>query len=463
MEGQVLGGKYRVEKLLGQGGMGSVYLAENPDIGRKVAIKLLRAQYADDPETLTRFKNEARAAAAIGHPGIVEVLDMGTTEDGSPYIVMERLVGETLRERLQRERTLPPLEAGVLVARVLDILAAAHDKGVIHRDLKPDNLFLQSDPVGGLKILDFGISKFKAMGDVQVTRTNTVMGTPLYMSPEQAKGAKDVNFPSDLYSMGAILYEAMSGQPPFPGESYNEVLARVLTEPLRPLHALRPDIPPDLAAALYKLLEKEPHARFSNARAAALALRSTIPVSSGGTSTVPWVTTGAYVPVAPQAQPLSLYPEYAQPTLPPQTPYVPPVGPVHISSPGLIGDTTASAHPVTHDTPHVVAPLPLLVQASNVLSAPDPSQQAVVQKGQGMSAGTKVALGIGIGAGAKVAIGLLLLATVVGGGCLVGVGWWATHGSSGTGTTIHLEAHPNPRGPDPAYGRAVNAGDVPGQ
>jgi serine/threonine-protein kinase len=268
--GAMLAGKYRVEQQLGEGGMGAVFLAENTDIGRKVAIKVLHADFAQNEQLLTRFRLEARAAAAIGHPGIVDILDMGTTADGSAFIVMERLDGETLGGRLTRVGRLGAAEAARVTADVLEALAAAHAKGIIHRDLKPDNVFLVQRPVAITKVLDFGISKLQGSEDVALTRTGTVMGTPLYMSPEQARGAKDVGPPTDLYSAGAMLYHALTGAPPFTGDTYNEVLAKVLLDEPRPLAEARPGLPASLVRLVDALLHKEAHERPSAREAAAL-------------------------------------------------------------------------------------------------------------------------------------------------------------------------------------------------
>jgi serine/threonine-protein kinase len=268
--GSLLGGKYRIEKLLGEGGMGAVYLAENLDIGRKVAIKVLHANLAKDEQLLVRFRQEARATAAIGHPGIVDVLDMGTTENGAAFIVMERLEGETLGDRLDRVGRLSVPEAARILGEILDALAAAHGKGIVHRDLKPDNVFLTER---GSKILDFGISKLQTAEEVRLTRTGVVMGTPLYMSPEQARGAKDLGPASDLYSIGAILYHALTGAPPFRGDSYNEVLAQVLTDAPQPLAKRRSEVPVALSALCDSLLAKTASGRPPNAHAARAALR----------------------------------------------------------------------------------------------------------------------------------------------------------------------------------------------
>lgn len=261
----MLAGKYRLDQLLGEGGMGSVWLGENTDIGRAVAIKFLHADLAADQEMMSRFRMEARAAAAIGHPGIVDVLDMGRDEAGA-FIVMERLEGETLGDRLDRIGVLPLDEALQIVAQVADALAAAHEKGVIHRDLKPDNLFLVSRPVPAVKILDFGISKFRRGEDLGLTRTGVVMGTALYMSPEQARGARDINHSADIFSLGAILYHALVGSPPFDGESYNEVIAKVLTEHHVPLQQCLPNAPPALAALVDAMLDKDWMRRPQSAR-----------------------------------------------------------------------------------------------------------------------------------------------------------------------------------------------------
>jgi serine/threonine protein kinase len=278
--GDILNEKYRIEELLGQGGMGAVYLAENQDVGRKVAIKVMRPEFAANGEALARFRREARAAGAIGHPGIVDVFDMGTSAQGAPFIVMEHLQGQTLRQRSAMPPPLTVAQAVTFVIEVLEVLEAAHAAGVIHRDLKPDNLFVVEKPRAGVKILDFGVSKFREGPAASVTQTGQVMGTPLYMAPEQARGSRDAGVASDLYSMGAILYEVLSGRPPFPGESYTEVLAKLLTETLPPLAEIRSDLSPALRGAVERLLQKDPAARFSSAAETAAALRQCLDETS---------------------------------------------------------------------------------------------------------------------------------------------------------------------------------------
>ncbi len=270
--GALIAHKYRIESLLGRGGMGAVYLATNEDLGRHVAIKVLLPQFAKDETLLKRFRQEARTAAAIGHPGIVDVLDLGTTEDGSPFIVMEALEGETLGARIVRERRLPVAAALHVVALALDALAAAHEKGVLHRDLKPDNLFLVARPVPGAKLLDFGISKLAGTDDIELTHTGTVLGTVLFMAPEQARGARNAGPASDIYSIGAILFHALTGRPPFTGLTYNEVLEKVFTQQAPSVTAFRGDIPPELALLIDRMLAKDPASRPASARDASATL-----------------------------------------------------------------------------------------------------------------------------------------------------------------------------------------------
>jgi len=219
-------------------------------------VKVMLKETAADEESVARFRTEARAAAAIGHPGIAEVIDFGVTPEGGAYLVMEYLEGETLGGRLRRAGPLDVETVGWLADELLSAVAAAHGKGVIHRDLKPDNVFLADQPRRAVKILDFGVSKFRQPGDVSLTKTGTVMGTPAYMSPEQARGSKTVGPATDLYAVGAILYEALTGAAAFSGESYNEILAKVLTEPYAPLAQIRSDVPPALVALVDRLLAK---------------------------------------------------------------------------------------------------------------------------------------------------------------------------------------------------------------
>jgi serine/threonine protein kinase len=261
-------GNYRSISLLGEGGMGAVYLAEHPDIGRKVAVKVLRSEFSRDEQLLGRFLNEARAANAIRHPNIIEILDSGTTEQGMPYLVMELLEGEVLAGRMRRLGRLPLPTALEFTYQTASAVGAAHRKSIVHRDLKPDNLFIvpdENDPARErIKVLDFGIAKLQvhAMGDSVKTRTGTLMGTPVYMSPEQAMGTKEVDHRSDIYSLGVILFEMVCGKPPFFSQGFGELVHLHLNVPPPPPRTLVPSLPLPMESLILKMLAKRPEDRF---------------------------------------------------------------------------------------------------------------------------------------------------------------------------------------------------------
>jgi serine/threonine protein kinase len=277
--GAIFAEKYRVDGVLGKGGMGVVYAATNLAVGRRVAIKVMDTGDADDEtraDLLHRFRLEAQAAALIEHPGIVDVLDMGETAQGAPFIVMEFLEGATLKATLKQLKVMTPGQAVAAVAPVLEALAAAHQAGVIHRDIKPANVFLCTRPRRVVKVLDFGISRFGAGSGL--TQTGVAMGTPQYMSPEQVKGERSVGPESDLYSVGAVLYYLLTGAAPFSTEGGEmATLARVLTEAHTPLQAVRPDLPPALAQLVDGLLVKDQARRERDAAKVRNALLSLAP------------------------------------------------------------------------------------------------------------------------------------------------------------------------------------------
>jgi len=259
-------GNYRVTSLLGEGGMGVVYLAQHPVIGRKVAIKLLHAVLARDQDIVSRFFNEARAIHMIAHENIVEILDFGQTTDGQPYFIMEYLTGESLSEAVGRG-PMPPDDVENIGAQMCRALGAAHAKGIVHRDLKPHNVQLVDKGDGALhvKILDFGVAKILASPDGAQsvkTRTGSLMGTPLYMSPEQCKGAGTLDHRTDIYSLGVMLFEMLAGRPPFIAEGVGELFAKHMLEEPPSLIELAPRTPPHMAAAIMKSLAKEPRDRF---------------------------------------------------------------------------------------------------------------------------------------------------------------------------------------------------------
>ena len=211
-EGSVLNNKYRLIRLLGKGGMGAVYLGQHIIIGKSVAVKFLHAEFAAKKEVVKRFYREAQAAAAIGHDNIIDVLDVGISDTGEPYLVMEYLEGESLAALIQRKGVLDLSCACGIMEPVLQALFAAHSKGIVHRDLKPENIFLAHRPGGvpKIKLIDFGISKVTQAGSGEkLTQTGSVMGTPAYMSPEQARGSSDLDHRADIYSTGVILYEML--------------------------------------------------------------------------------------------------------------------------------------------------------------------------------------------------------------------------------------------------------------
>ncbi|MDI1430374.1 serine/threonine protein kinase [Polyangium sorediatum] len=269
-EGAIIDGKYRIVRLLGRGGMGVVYVAENLRVKRQVAIKVLsRAATELHGDALVRFEREAQAAGQIGSDHIVEVLDLGTTEQGDRFMVMELLEGETLKERAKRGRI--SIDKIVeLFRQLLDGLEAAHAAGIIHRDLKPDNVFLQKKKAGHddwVKILDFGISKFSGMSGeaAQHTRTGVVMGTPFYMSPEQARAASSVDARSDLYTVAVMLYEMLTGQVPFSGETFAELMFKIVFESQPHPKAVSPMLDDEICGIVVKGMHRDPAARFQSA------------------------------------------------------------------------------------------------------------------------------------------------------------------------------------------------------
>jgi len=267
--GQILAGKLRLVGLLGTGGMGAVYAAEHLQLGKRVAVKFLRADQLTDQESVQRFSQEARAAAAIGHRGIIDVYDIGTSDDGAPYLVMELLEGESLGQAIERTPVFPVDLAVWVMLRVLSALRAAHETGIVHRDLKPDNVFLVG-PRGtpdDVKLLDFGISKMVGEGDRKLTGPGVAVGTVDYMAPEQARGAKDLDHRVDVWAAGVILYQLVTGRHPFgeASDSYLEILSRILSQaPVAP-RVRRPDLPEGLEAAILKALAKDRDRRCATA------------------------------------------------------------------------------------------------------------------------------------------------------------------------------------------------------
>lgn len=263
MIGSVVG-NYHVQRTIGRGGMGTVYEAVQQPIGRKVALKVLHSEYANDPDVLKRFFNEARAANLINHPSIVQVSDYGQLPSGAAYLVMEYLTGETLAERLSTSPgRLSPELAQHMAWQLASALSAAHAAGIVHRDLKPGNIMLTPDAVmpGGLrvKILDFGIAKLAERGDSRPnTRTGSVLGTPAYMAPEQCKGELFVDGKTDVYALGVILFEVLAGKPPFSAPNDLALLNMQVSDDPPNLQQKAPRVPSVLANWIHKMLKKKP-------------------------------------------------------------------------------------------------------------------------------------------------------------------------------------------------------------
>jgi serine/threonine protein kinase len=310
--GQEVGG-YVIDGELGHGGMGVVYAATHPVIGKRAAIKLLRAELSRDPQAVERFINEARAVNAIGHPNIVDIFAFGTLPDGRSYCVMDLLVGESLRTRIKRGNV-HISEAASILDETASALTAAHAAGIIHRDLKPDNIFMaaMADRYPEVKLLDFGLAKLAPRPGAQIrTITGSVLGTPAYMSPEQARASGDVDHRTDLYSLGVVAYELLSGQVPFKKQSSIDTLLAHQEDPVPPLLERVPTLPEELVQLVEALLSKEPDGRPTLA-----AMRAVLKRLKG--TKIPTMT-AAGLPMAPITTNMAAEPELSMQSLGPAT------------------------------------------------------------------------------------------------------------------------------------------------
>lgn len=288
--GDVLAGKYRIERVLGQGGMGVVVSAHHLQLDERIAIKFLLPQALDSAEAVARFAREARAAVKIKSEHVARVIDVGTLETGSPYMVMEYLHGHDLGALVQDRGALPVEDATDYVLQACEAIAEAHSLGIVHRDLKPQNLFLthRADGSSCIKVLDFGISKVSSPGttgsgsrpEMSMTKTTAVMGSPLYMSPEQMTSARDVDARTDIWALGVILYELLTGRVPFFADTVPQLCAMILQAAAPPLRNFRPDAPEGLQNVLLRCLEKDPLRRHRNVAELATALLPFAPRSS---------------------------------------------------------------------------------------------------------------------------------------------------------------------------------------
>jgi serine/threonine-protein kinase len=276
--GTVFDGKYRVERVLGCGGMGVVLAATHLKLDQPVAIKVVLPELAGNPEVVERFLREGRAAVKIRSEHVARVMDVESTEDGTPYMVMEYLEGSDLSQVVEKRGALPVTESVGHVLQACEAVAQAHALGIVHRDLKPANLFLTTGADGQpfIKVLDFGISKVGAgspvSSDHKLTRTASMMGSPAYMAPEQMRSTRTVDARADVWAMGAILYELLLARPPFNGTTIADLLVTIIQDAHAPIHNTRAEVPPSLDAVVSRCLEKDPERRFPSMAELATAL-----------------------------------------------------------------------------------------------------------------------------------------------------------------------------------------------
>jgi serine/threonine-protein kinase len=285
--GEIIARKYQVESILGSGGVGVVVAARHVQLGERVALKFLHPEAVSSQTDMARFLREARAAVRLKNEHVARVIDVGTLENGCPYIVMEFLTGTDLAALIEHVGSVAPTDAADYVLQASEAVAEAHALGIVHRDLKPSNLFLTERADGSplVKVLDFGIAKTMVdaelgVGHQELTKTRTVLGSPMYMSPEQVRNSKSVDQRSDVWSLGIVLYELLSGTVPFDGDTATGVVAAVLSDPPPPLLSRKPDLPQGLVYAVERCLQKQREHRFQNVAELAEALAPFAPEHS---------------------------------------------------------------------------------------------------------------------------------------------------------------------------------------
>ncbi len=269
--GQLVAGKFRLDAMIGRGGMGSVWSATHVGLGHRLAIKLIAREFVRSSEALRRFDAEAKAAARLQSRHVVQVFDNGTLDDGTPYIAMELLAGENVSDRITRAGPLSLSEAVEVMGQCCKALGRAHAAGIVHRDIKPDNIFLAREPdedADVVKILDFGVAKMAIgfEGGSQVTVTGALLGTPLFMSPEQIRGSRGIDHRTDLYSLGLVFYTMVTGQLAISGETFGDILIKICTEPLPSLTAAAPSLPYGMEAWFRRVCAREPDGRCQSAQ-----------------------------------------------------------------------------------------------------------------------------------------------------------------------------------------------------
>ncbi|MCB9592645.1 MAG: TonB family protein [Sandaracinaceae bacterium] len=382
--GAIVAGKYRVERLLGEGGMGTVYVATNERLQKEVALKVLSPGAATSPEAAVRLTREAIAASRVKHPGIVEIYDADVHE-GQPWIAMELLHGETLGQRLERG-ALPPVEALDVALETLAVLEPVHRAGIVHRDLKPDNLFFdrQADGRSVLKVLDFGIAKVVGADIGSTTRTGMAMGTPFFLAPEQARNAKDVDPRADLYAVGVILYHSLTGALPYEADSFGDLIAQMFSAGPRSLAAVAPSTPPELVAVIDRCLAVDREQRPPSARALADELARLRGRLTGVERSV-----APTLPLAPGAAPLAApdaLPYAATHRMEQGEPWTEaPSLPTHARWPWMVGGlavllvagAAVTLGALSDDEPRVTEAPPTVAPPEPLAPAPEPAREVV--------------------------------------------------------------------------------------
>jgi len=392
--GDVVNGKYRVEKVIGEGGVGIVFAARNIELDERVALKFLKPEMLAQTDIVARFLREAKAACSIKSEYVASVYDVGSLPDGAPFFVMEHLEGEDLGSVVQNRGSLGYRETTEYMMQVCEALAVAHAKGVVHRDIKPENLFLTSrSGMNLVKVLDFGISKAALTGSIfggavpLVAKTSNLMGSPLYMSPEQVRSADDVDERTDIWSLGMVLYELLTGTTAFETTNITELCAMILESPMTPITKHRTDLPSGYAAIIEKCLEKDPADRYQNVAELAVALmpfaprraricaeRATTALSAAGIieeSSVRF-TTSIPPPNVSNAPPSysSLPPDPRTPSLSGEVPVFRPPSPSVAPASSSVNLSAASSAPsLPSDRPSDTGPIPTATPSQ----APTPS------------------------------------------------------------------------------------------
>ncbi len=386
--GVVIEGKYRVCEVIGQGGMGTVYEAEVLASRHRVAVKVLKADQLQKKESVSRFEHEGRVVAAIRHPNICQVFDVGRLSDGSPYMVMERLRGQTLADRLEQAGKVAPGELCEIMVEALSALEAAHRQGVVHRDLKPDNIFI-GDQAGrrSVKVLDFGIAKATGLQDAagSLTRTGMVMGTPYYMAPEQAMGERNLDRRVDVWGAGVVLYEALTGVRPFVAKNYNALLVQILTAAPKRVDELMPGLPSGLAAVVHQALEKKREGRFQSAGELRQALMD-----------VEWADVRRPVPPASAANSSPNRAPMPTPAMAPR-----PVTPIHVARPVAQGLTARPAGAGFAHRSTAAEPVMRVAAGEPPVGPGALTGRAGTASRNAISRGTMIGAGVAIGGGSR--------------------------------------------------------------